>query len=248
MASLLDLPAELLLDVLERVGGRELRRGKGLLTICRAWYLAALSVYRSGLGTSNIQLYGHNVQSINHKFGYTGLRPLMHKNTRHLGIHLLGHPWDEATAEADEDGGYTTWNKTPDHLEGNEAGTLKVLSSWRDAELRPNLHEIFRDLSNFEAVEHIVVEASSERDRNLTAIPHQDYIYAVTLSTLALNLPIARDLMSFTLDTHGTQLLGTGHACKMLANVLPRIQNVRLRMARICPGKLSPSLRPKTGL
>lgn len=244
MSSLLDLPIELLVLILEQLGGRELRRGEGSarLTVCKTWYSAALPIFLSGFGTSNVQLYGHNIGSIRGKYGYNGarsLRPLMHKNTRDLRIHLLGHPWDEATAQADEDGEYTTWNEPPFDGSVDSSFISRAVGDWRDAHLKPCLDDLFADLRYFEVLEDVIVEARSEPVDDLACIPQHHYIYVDTISRLALNLPVTHGLVSFTLDTYGTDLLGTGHVCKMLAVVLPQVETVRLRMARICPSEWS---------
>lgn len=242
MSSLSDLPIELLVLILEQLGGRELRRGQGSarLTVCKTWYSAALPVYLSGFGTSSIQLYGYNVKSVRNKFGYNNLQPLrhlMHKNTRELRFSLRGHPWDEATARADEDGEHTAWNQPPGDGELTPSMVLKAAETWRDSELKPCLDDVFNDLRHFEALEHITVEARSEPADDLARIPHCDYMYTDTISRLALNLPVTQNLVSLTLDTLGTQLLGDGHVCEMLASVVPKVPIVRLRMARICCGK-----------
>lgn len=250
MSSLLDLPIELLIFILERVGGRELRRGKGSarLAICRTWYAAALPVYLSGFGTSSIQLYGHNIEKIRSKFGYTGFRPLMHKNTRNLRIHLLGHLWDEATAQANEDGEYTTWNEPPYGMEESPSFMSKALDEWQYLQLRPSLDELFGDLRHFEALESVIIEARAEPVDDLAHVPNRDYIHTDTISTLALNLPVTRGLVSFTLDTCGTRLLGTGHVCDMMADILPRIGYVRLRMALCVLVSSTPKQCSFTGL
>ncbi|CZT18514.1 uncharacterized protein RCC_04359 [Ramularia collo-cygni] len=240
MASLLDLPIELLILILEKVGGRELRRGGGSarLAVCRVWYTAALPIYTSGFATSHVNLYGHNIDTLRSQFGYAGFRPirhLMHKNTREVRIHLLGHPWDEATAQADEICEYTTWNSPPYNRNEDPSTIVKALDAWRDVQLKPCLDELFSDLRRFEALESVIVEARSEPRHETVRIPHRDYMYVGTISKLLLNLPVVHNLVSLTLDTHGTELLGDDHICHMVADVLPRIRDVRLRMTRLCP-------------
>jgi hypothetical protein len=160
----------------------------------------------------------------------------MHKNTRDLRVHLLGHPWDEATANADEDGEHTTWNEPPIEIRESPSLCHKTLASWREAQLRSCLDDLFGDLRNFEVLENVVFGARSEE---LSHLRTSDYIHVDTISRLVLNLPITDGLASFALDTCGTELLGAGHICEMIADVLPRIETVRLRMARLCPGKLA---------
>lgn len=165
----------------------------------------------------------------------------MHKNTRDLRLYLLGHPWDEATAQFDEAGEYTTWNESPCKTKDDLSLMSKTLEKWQDAELRRHLNELFGDSRDFEALENAVLEARKEPADEVYYIPHRDYICVDTLSKLVLHLPIADGLTSFTVDTCGTELLGTDHICNMIADVLPHIHNVRIRMARMCPGKMKAS-------
>ena len=97
MPLLLDLPVELVAQILEEVGGRELRRGRGAerLLICRTWYHIAQPIFLSGLMTSEIDIRGWNLHHLDGRYSYRGQRHLMHKNTRSMSIRLLGHFWDE---------------------------------------------------------------------------------------------------------------------------------------------------------
>lgn len=105
MSFLNDLPPEWPIQILEDVGGRELRRGKDAARLVSASnglsQHAQAIVHRSGLKTRTVNLHGHDIEELDHACSYSRLRTLMHKNTRGLRIRLLGHCWDEHTAHAE---------------------------------------------------------------------------------------------------------------------------------------------------
>ncbi|PPJ51037.1 hypothetical protein CBER1_07549 [Cercospora berteroae] len=256
MASLLTLPTELLVLILEHVGGRELRRsqtgksptsGPGWratdkLLLCREWYAAARPVFLSGLHLSEVRLYACNLDRLDGELSYKKSRTLMHNNTRSLTVRLLGHFWDLNSAEdlerwyaEDAWSGPAPWNESPSGLNPNSASGKLALKGWRDQQMRPRLDELLEDLRNFTELKYLEFTATSD--------PHQvgldwDYIHTPTISRLLQNLPITQGLRALVLDTVGTRLLGDDgetHLCTEVARVLPYIEHVRLRMINICP-------------
>ncbi|KXT03842.1 hypothetical protein AC578_8906 [Pseudocercospora eumusae] len=255
MSTLLCLPTELLNLILEELGGRELRRsrqtGDGArwrahqrLSICREWYASARPVYLSGLGTSAVRLYASNLQQLDDKLGYAGHRKLMHKNTRSMTIRLLGHFWDENFASECEHlaRGDKGWderedrqNEMPDGFNLKKPECQAAMASWRDVDVAPRLDELFGDIHNFTALEELDFTASSDPDARGQ---DWDYIHLSTVLRLVRNLPLCHDLRSLTLDLCGTRLKGDDgsfHLCEELANVIPSVEDVRLRMINICP-------------
>lgn len=240
MSRLTDLPTELLCQILEEVGGRHLRRGKGSARLCvsRKWYAAARPVYLSGLEVTKINIFGHNLGDLDTKYSHTGLRPLMHKNTRELRIRLLGHYWDEASS-TEPSGHGDDLNEPPfDFILPEHAVALE---DWRDKTLRPHLNALFTDLHHFEALKTLIFEATADAEVGHERGPHWDYLYQSTVLTFFHNLPITHDLTYLTLDISGLRngVLNDVHAdthfCTSIANILPRIKNVRLRMHTLCP-------------
>lgn len=245
---------ELLSQILEEVGGAHLRNNKGAaarLCVCQKWYAAARPIYLSGLGTTRIKLFGHNIGELDTKYGYSQLRPLMHKNTRNLRIRLLGHWWDQNSSQAwieeeeaseqedNEDaaaGPLTPLNEPPIDFELPE--NVRALQVWRDEQLCPRLDALFQDLSNFEALEELTFEASADPEVGHERGPHWDYIYNYAALHFLNHLPIAHDLRQLTLDICGMRnglLDGKDiHICAALSNILPRITDVRLRLPTLC--------------
>ncbi|KAF2162310.1 hypothetical protein M409DRAFT_27314 [Zasmidium cellare ATCC 36951] len=252
MSRLIDLPGELLCQILEEVGGSHLRRdnGSARLCVCRKWYAAARPVYLSGLGTTKVNIFGHNLGELETKYSYSSLRRLMHKNTREMRIRLLGHYWDENSCQAfdseyvedDEEGGAagppTPINEPP--IEFEEPEHIVALEQWRDRYLRPQLDALFTDLRHLEALESLTFEASADPEVGHERGPHWDYLYQSTILTFLHNLPVTHDLKDLTLDISGLRngLLNDSeadhHLCTSLAKILPRIENVRLRMPTLC--------------
>ncbi|KJX99720.1 hypothetical protein TI39_contig353g00048 [Zymoseptoria brevis] len=223
MTSLMDLPVELLIDILERVGGRELRRGRGAarLSLCRTWYAVAHPVYLSGLGTTDIRLYGHDIDRITGKLGYSGSRLLMHKNTRRVQDGECPSPYLR--------------NYPPPELIDDQVALNQASTEWRNVRLRGSLNKLFSDMHNFETLETLCVEAGCETQFQTIRFPQRDYLHGSTMSILMANLPIMQNLATFTLDTFGTNFTSTAHMCDELALVIPHIKTVRLRMKWICP-------------
>lgn len=240
MSRLMDLPAELLCQILEEVGGSQLRRGYGSASLCvsRKWYAAARPVYLSGLEVAKVNIFGHNLTDLDTKYSYSGLRLLMHKNTRKLRVRLLGHYWDEASS-GDPGGHGDDLNEPPFDFE--MPGHVAALEVWRDNTLRPHVNSLFADLSNFEALETLKFEATADAEAGHERGPHWNYLYQSTVLAFLHNLPIAHDLKYLTLDISGLRngvlndVDGDTHFCTSIANVLPRVENVRLRMHTLCP-------------
>lgn len=258
MAALMGLPTELLCHILEEVGGSHLRRGKGAaarLCLSRQWYAVAQPVYLTGLGTTHIKIYGHNLDDLETKYGISGLRPLMYKNTRSLRLRLLGHWWDSNVAATydseDEDGNSVdsdAHNEPP--FDFKQPAGRKALETWRDEKLRPYLEALFDDLRNFSVLQSLSVEASSDPSYEDTDGPRWDYIYQSSIVHLLQNLPIMHDLSSLTLDLCGMhdslcdEQPGV-HLCALLATVLPQIEHVRVRLPSTCSSILKlPTTRP----
>lgn len=141
MSSLTDLPPELLVQILEAVGSRELGRGKGAakLCVCQHWYIAARPVYLSGLKTRNINIFGHNIKDLDNAYSYSDLRPLMHKNTRKLRFRLLVHYWDENTAQANNHHSDADNVENEGFLDPKPPDFWYILERWRDRVLNPRL-------------------------------------------------------------------------------------------------------------
>ncbi|GIZ38942.1 hypothetical protein CKM354_000233900 [Cercospora kikuchii] len=256
MASLLTLPTELLVLILEHVGGRELRRsetgkpakiGPGWratdkLLLSREWYAAARPVFLSGLHVSELRLYACNLDRLDGELSYNEFRYLMHKNTRSLSIRLLGHFWDLESAEdlerwhaEDSWSGPSPPNEESPGFDCESEGGELALAKWRDEQLRPKLDELFGDLRHFSVLRYLDFTATSDPD---CAGLDWDYIYVPTISRLLQNLPITHSLRTLVLDTAGSRLLGENgqtHLCTEIAQVLPYIENVRLRMISVCP-------------
>ncbi|KAK5945567.1 hypothetical protein PMZ80_002772 [Knufia obscura] len=245
VSGLIDLPAELLSHILEEVGGRELRRGNGSarLCVCQKWYKAAQPVYLSGLEVGDINIYRHNISKLRTAYGYSGLRPLMHKNTRKLRVRLVGNYREKDSAQADYYGHYS--DDETDHdvdVVDNKIENIS-LEKRRDKVLSRHLDALFTDLNNFSVLETLAFEASPQSTRQRPEGPRWSYIQQSTMSNLLRNVPLTWNLKNFTLDMCGVKddfegLDSSVHLCKMIAIVLPRIKNVRLRMPRLCPAVL----------
>lgn len=240
MSRLMDLPTELLCQILEEVGGSHLRRGKGSARLCvsRKWYAAARPVYLSGLEVTKINIFGHNLGDLDTKYSNTGLRPLMHKNTRKLRVRVLGHYWDEPSSR-EPSGHGDDLNEPPFDFELPEH--IAALVDWRDDTLRPHLNTLFTDLHNFEALEVLKFEATADSEVGQERGPHWDYLYQSTVLAFLHNLPIIHDLNHLTLDISGlrngllSDVNSELHLCTSIGKVLPRIEHVRLRMPTLCP-------------
>lgn len=250
--ALVDLPAELLVLIFEGLGGRELRRGKGVgasrLSICRKWYAVAQEVYLSGLDLAKVKVRGRTIKTLDTILGYKTARPLMHKNTRNLHIRLHGHWWDlrnirDADEYHDPDGASENYengeNEPPlefdPQLYRTDAGSIAI-KKWQDEELNPALASFFGDLGQFTALE--TVRFDVVREPEIEIGPQWDYLHSSVLASFIRHLPIAHDLKHLTLDTSGSALIAGDtefHACTSLANTLVSIEHVRIRLATVCP-------------
>ena len=240
MTQLLDLPTELLILILEQLGGRELRRNASNLTICRKWFPAAHPVYLSGLETGNIRIHGCGIGDLAGKWSYSGEWVLMHRNTRELWMRQLGHWWDQNSKAALE-----SWqgigeaeevpiNQPPEGL--NYLDIIKAATWWQSTTLTPALDELFGDLRHFEALECLSLE--SLLDTNQDTGPQCGHLYSSAVATLLRNLPILHDLRSLTIDLCAGlnyDEKDDAHICEELAKVIPHIEDVRLRLKLICP-------------
>ena len=248
MTQLLDLPPELLSLIFDELGGRELRRDVSNLTVCWKWYEASHGVYLSGLDVGRVRIHGCDIDDLAVDWSSPTQRPLMHRNTRTLQFLLLGHWADQAMKAAFErcdsdddelDMTYKQPNDTPSLVsrEGRYA-----LRGWQRDSLNPSLKEVFGDLSQFRALEHLLLENLLNTTE---AAGHQfEYIYSSTIASALRNLPLTQDLKSLTLDLCPSldySEVDDAHMCEDLAMILPRIQNVRVRLKLICPSLFEPS-------
>lgn len=233
---LLDLPSELLVLIFEELGGRELRRSALNLTVCRKWFQAAHSVYLSGLETSNIHIYGCDIGDLSRKWSYQNKRVLMHRNTRELRIQLLGHWWDYNSKALTEDDAEATREGNEPPAEFAAPQGQKEVREWQKKILLPAMNELFGDLSRFGQLQRVSLECLLEFDNHNG--PQWEYLTSSTIATFLRNLPIAHDLRSLTLDLcSGLNYdeINDAHICEEVAQVLPRIEDVRIRLRLICP-------------
>ncbi|KAK3648593.1 hypothetical protein LTR56_007419 [Elasticomyces elasticus] len=216
MPTLQTIPVELLGLICEHLGGRELRRGKGRLTLFKAWYLEARPIFLSGVDVASIRLYGHNLQQLSDG---TWDRHIMRQNTRNLHLRLVGHWWDETMSReyeevCDEVASRTDFSDLDmpgfiDHERNELHATAESVfdkypkwKDWRDQFLAPTLDELFADLQHFTALESLRIEASNENPSyDDMLLRGKGYIHAITIRTLLTNMPILHDLTDLTLDT-----------------------------------------------
>lgn len=201
MTGLQDLPVELLSLIAEELGGGELRKNVRNLTLCRKWYNAAFEVYRSGLNLGDINIYGCNINRLSDRGSYSGLRKLMHKNTRRLHVRLLGHWRDETRAEnlgLYHRGADNNFGLFLDDREGIELGKrdreeldddpyvfgqrseLEALTEWQARRLNPQLFELFEDLPRFTFLESLTFEAIQGTENNGSPIGELGKYWAFT--------------------------------------------------------------------
>lgn len=100
----------------------------------------------------------------------------MHKNTRKLRIRLLGHFWDERTAEVhdteDESGQRTSLNSVRNEapFDFTASQNQRKPEQWHDLQLKPHLDEVFDDLKSFEILQSATLEAiSADQPENDTS-------------------------------------------------------------------------------
>ncbi|KAK3709405.1 hypothetical protein LTR37_010966 [Vermiconidia calcicola] len=241
----IDLPQELLDLVAEEVGGRNLRRNVSNLTICRKWYDASHAVYLTGLDHSETRIHGCDLGHFNERWSHLEQRKLMHRNTRNLDVRLLGHWWDEASKRAIIDGSEGEEdNAAPAEVVGQEG--QKALNRWQADVLRPCLAKLFRDLSHFQVLE--IMSLETVFDVAEARGPQWPYLYSSAAASFLRCLPLTQDLKKLTLDLcSGLNYdeVEDAHICEEMARILPRIENVRLRLRIICPSIFEFSNHPE---
>ncbi|KAK3690587.1 hypothetical protein LTR37_019083 [Vermiconidia calcicola] len=242
---LMDLPLELLVLVAEEVGGRNLRRDVSNLTTCRKWYDAAHAVYLTGLDHSETRIHGCDVDHLNERWSHLEQRKLVYKNTRKLNIRLLGHWWDEHSKQAIIDGSEGKEdNEAPAEVVGQEG--QKALNRWQADVLRPFLATLFGDLSHLEVLESISL--GTLFDVFVAQGPQWPYLDSSAVARFLRCLPLTQDLKNVTLDLcSGLNYdeVEDSHICEEVARILPRIDNVRLRLGIICPSIFEFSKHPE---
>ncbi|KAK6437079.1 hypothetical protein LTR95_006726 [Oleoguttula sp. CCFEE 5521] len=243
--ALLDLPAELLTQILEELGGRELRRGVHVgsrrLTLSRYWYEAALPVYLSGLDVASVEVTGIHCLDLPYHLNYLGSRRLMYKNTRRLHVRLYGHWWDSTEIHCACDDHYRPRSPEEPPFAFEPFDTMddpgsSAIRKWQTEILRHEaLHPFFDDLASFSVLEDVTFEVLREAEAEQG--PQWDYLNAETCQRLLTSLSLATNLDFLTLDTSGSSLLPYRHAhiCSVLAEMIPKIRKVRLRMVSLCP-------------
>ena len=234
MTQLLDLPSEILVLILEEVGGRNLRRSTSYLTMCRKWYEAARAVYLSGLDVSKIQIHGCDIDNISGKWNRSSQRSLIHKNTRELGVRLFGHWWDQNSKAMMDESNEDKPNEPP--AEFSNAEGRRAVMQWQRNVLDPNMKRIFHNLKNLEVLGRVSLETVLDASDEVG--PQWPYLNSSTIATFLNNLPITKDLMHLTLDICSGLNYdepNDAHICEELARILPRLETVRLRLKLICP-------------
>ncbi|MCJ1455255.1 hypothetical protein MMC28_005609 [Mycoblastus sanguinarius] len=266
---LLDLPPELLTLIVQHIGPIELRTSTAYLLVSKPWYRAALPVFLSALQLSTLYLCSPDLKRP--PLPNSPLGALLAAEAKQVSIRLVGHPskkvagwpwhgeepWDDETRDqVEDDKECEDWTseqtqKLENHGQKDRFGRENEL----DLKLRPwsdrintGLTSISFMLRDMKSLEELSIEARSQDDT--TWVPRWDYLCYTPIRTMIAN--IQPTLTNLTLDTCGSNLVlpgeyanvATSHICPLIAQQMHQVQNVRLRMRRICPLILDPSSAP----
>lgn len=252
---ILDLPSEILRNILEKLGPAELRRSVEYLLLCRRWYSLAHEVFLSSLSITDISFSARDLQLLPPR--ESPLMNLICERATRLSIRTVGHPslqisktpWISLPeAEKNDDDGADEDDLKSSSLErtlvtsGIDAGKIhhsahlscRPQEAWM-RRINTKLVELADRLASCTSLMELLFEASSEQEAS--AGPRWDYVYDVSLAKIINGLP--DNLTALTFDTCGTDIVPASedpiHLCPLIAQHVGRVRTVRLRMRSVCP-------------
>ncbi|KAI9875686.1 MAG: hypothetical protein M1830_008114 [Pleopsidium flavum] len=227
---LLALPPEILLSVLQFVGANEFCEQLDRLLVCKRWYWFAQRVILEELQLSAKALKHFSPASVR-------LGDHLQANLKHLSIRLTGFE-DWGSLKRPDDAEYIGYGNGQSHMD-----------EWTN-DLNKRLTSLAAMLPDFTKLRSVSFEAFHEFDAAHPYTPHRDYLWNVSVASLAAKVPTNR-LTTLVLDTCGSSMISRekrgeqyehAHICPVIAQHLVTLRRVRLRMRSICPDilRLSP--------
>lgn len=241
MMHFLELPRELLHQIMRIVGGSFFREDVQRLTVCKDWYPLAHAVF-----WEDVTLSARTLRRLLHE---SGQLEMFNRSTRRLGIWLdENNTWDMGELPSE----IADLRRAPDaepwrrekraewvsRLDGDLAALTSILDGDGDGDDHARLEEF-----HFTAL------------RDWEPFMRKDYLLDEGLPELLLSESISINLVSLELDTSGTAFLPTmarhdheeregswrrAHICAVIGRLLPQLQRLRLRMHHICATALRP--------
>jgi hypothetical protein len=236
--SLLQLPHETIIQILEYVGSSYFRSDLSRLTVCKQWskfaHTACFRDFYVTPKTLRRLLSSTNVD--------TSLS-LVKDSVETLDLDLKGfEDWDSIPLSRHYSQNVSTWSGTHGRA---------VRAAWT-TELNNDLLNLATIVQTSRKLRILRIRATTELHPLVRLLEHRDYLF---LSTIRALLP-ASNVTSLELDLCGTQLIpdrsqehGEGlHVCTSIAALLTTLRRLRLRMRSICadvlrPGQHSANLR-----
>ncbi|KAM5439477.1 hypothetical protein MferCBS31731_004574 [Microsporum ferrugineum] len=222
--SLLDLPSEILLWVLECLGASFFRDDIGRLTVCKRWYGVAHHIFYA-----DIELQAGTLSKL---FAHPSLP------TR---AHLFKHSLKILTVELR---GFMDWNRVC--IQDLDDGNIQpYIDSWTSS-INNNLSKLAAYIHEGKVLRTLRFTAWSEFTPIFPTLPRRDYLYFDTI----FNFLSLDSLTVLELDTCGSHFIHYGvsqsqsgrqrHICQHIAALLPQLHCLRLRLREICPLALQP--------
>lgn len=234
--SLLQLPPEILIQVMDHVGSPYFREDLGRLTVCKQWFRYAHTACFKDLQLSQKSLrrlmFSRDV----------GRSPLLLKDSVEiLDLKLKG---------------FEDWNSVQDSPSNSQSTNALHASSW-DGDLGRSLLATWttvldNDLTQLAIIAKesrklriIRIQALSERHPLFPHLPRRDYLSLSTIRTLLS----VKNLVVLELDLCGTSLVPRKehrddfHVCTTIGALLTTLRRLRLRMRSICADALRPQHR-----
>ncbi|KAF2462814.1 uncharacterized protein BDR25DRAFT_122562 [Lindgomyces ingoldianus] len=231
--SLLQLPPEILIQVMNHVGSSYFREDLGRLTVCKQWFRFARTAC-----FKDLQLFQKT------------LRRLL--SSREVGRSLL---LIKDSLEILDLGlkGFEGWSSIPESQSYPQDVNALVASSWDGdlgralltawtTALDNDLAQLAITAKESRKLRIIRIQASSEHHPLLPLLPRRDYL---SLSTIRAFLS-GKNLTALELDLCGTLLMPRQehrddfHVCTSIGALLTTLRRLRLRMRSICADVLRP--------
>ncbi|KAF2021851.1 hypothetical protein BU24DRAFT_339445 [Aaosphaeria arxii CBS 175.79] len=229
--SLLQLPPELLIQVMDYVGSSFFAEDLERLIICKYWFSVACSAYFKHLRLCQKTLR----RLLSSQFVDRNLS-LVKDNLEFLDIDLKGF----------EDWNYEYLPGSPsdpqDLYYSDMTSTKPILAVWTTV-LNHDLTQLYMTAEQSWKFRGLHIRAWSERHPHFHLRPRRDYLFLSTVRTLLM----AEHLSVLELDLCGTLLVPRDedgddpHICTSISALLPTLSRLKLRMRSICAGVLTPS-------